>query len=215
MMYSVLFVSGLFILMIVSHLLIKWLTPRQDVNRSYPVICAGQNDGLLRPLRQITDISNLNLVSEGVKVRISDYEPFVVEGESMSTANIHTDDIVLVKVLTGEDRLHLSKDKLIAFTYNIEGDNTGSKGYKLRQFIDYIHNINSDIDIEGWCNEHNIVERARFLEKYNKARERAQKDSEMYLCSKTWHDGRLDYSFHSIVNLLGRVDYCIPRDKLK
>lgn len=216
MINSIIVVSVLFLVMIVSHYAIKKLSPsRQSEQREYQVVCAGLNDGQMRPLRPITDISNMNLVSEGVRVRISDYVPFVVEGESMSTAGIHSEDIVLVKVLTGEDRLHLKKDNIIAFTYEIEGDNTGTKGYKLRQFIDYIVNINT-LDAEKWCEEHNIIiERARFIEKYEKAKARVEKDSETYICSKTWHNGGIDYSFHSIVSLYGKVEYCIPRDKLK
>ena len=196
-MNTVIIVSVLFCLMILTHLVIKKLSPKQETTRKYPVICAGVNDGLIRPLRQLSDISNLNLVSEGYKVRLSDYEPYVVEGESMSMANIHSEDIVLVKILTGEERLHLEKGNVI------------------RQFIAYIENINSEIDVKEWCDNHGIVERTTFLEKLKKAKARPQKDSEMYICSKTWHDGKLDYSFHSIVNLLGKVDYCIPRDRLR
>jgi len=214
-MNSVIIVTILFFLMILSHLVIKKLSPKQEVTRMYPVVCAGVNDGSMRPLRQVSDISNLNLVSGGVRIRISDYEPFVVEGESMSMANIHSEDIVLVRQLTGEDRLHLQKDNIIAFTYEVKDDKTGTKGYKLRQFIDYIEDINAEMNIEEWCKKHNIVERTTFQEKLQKAQERPKKDSEMYICSKTWHDGKLDYSFHSIVNLYGKVEFCIPQDKLK
>lgn len=214
-MNTVIVLSVLFVLMILSHIVIKKLSPKQEHTRKYPVVCAGINDGLIRPLRQLSDISNLNLVSEGYRIRLSDYEPFVVEGESMSMANIHSEDIVLVKILTGEDRLHLELGNVIAFMYEVKDDKTGTKGYKLRQFIAYIENINSEIDIEEWCDSHGIVERTTFSEKLKKAQTRPQKDSEMYICSKTWHEGKLDYSFHSIVTLLGRVDYCIPRERLK
>lgn len=214
-MNTVIIVSILFFLMILSHVVIKKLSPRQVTTRGYPVICAGLNDGLIRPLRQLSDISNLNLVSDGLRIRLSDYEPFVVEGESMSMANIHSEDIVLIKILMGEDRLHLKSGNVIAFSYDIKDDKTGTKGYKLRQFIDYIENINSEMDVEQWCDTHDIVERTTFMEKLKKAQIRPQKDSEMYICSKTWHNGKIDYSFHSIVNLLGKVDYCIPHDLLK
>ena len=71
------------------------------------------------------------------------------------------------------------------------------------------------MDVEQWCGTHDIVERTTFMEKLKKAQIRPQKDSEMYICSKTWHNGKIDYSFHSIVNLIGKVDYCIPHDLLK
>lgn len=214
-MNTVIIVSVLFVLMILSHMIIRKLSPKQDGKRFYPIICAGVNDGMIRPLRQVSDIASLNLVSEGHRIRTSDYEPFIVEGESMSMAQIHSEDIVLVKVLRGEDRLHLKKDDIVAFTYEIKDDKSGTRGYKLRQFIDYILNINSDIDVEKWCGDHDIVERTIFIEKFKKAQERSEKDSDIYVCSKTWHDGKLDYSFHSIVNLLGKVEYCIPSYKLK
>lgn len=200
-------------LMVVGHLIIKHTTPKTDIDRYYPPVHAGENDGVLRPSRKYLDIANYNLTNEGIPINESNYEAFIVDGESMSNVNIHSEDIVLVKVLRGEERLDLKRDNVLVFTYDVNCDETGTKAYKLRQFIDFIK-INDDLNVDEWCAEHDVVEKTRFQEKWLKAKEREHKDSDLYLCSKTWKNGNLDYSFHSIVNLYGKVDYCIPKSAL-
>lgn len=181
--------------------------------KNYNVVRAGDVDGAIRLFEPACDITNYQFVSGGEPVRVADFLPFIVNGESMSMNDIHTHDIVLVQELTGDERLHLEKDNIIVFTYFTK-EEPANVAYKLRQFIDYIK-INDEIDIDNWCAKHNIQEVGQFKAKYLKAKERPTHDSEIYLCSKTWHNNKLDYSFHSIVNLKGRVRYSIPADKLK
>lgn len=203
----------LLLLMVVGHFIIKRFAPTTSVDRYYLPVHAGQNDGVLRPSRKYLDIANYNLTNGGIPINESNYEAFIVDGESMSNVNIHSEDIVLVKILRGEERLELKKDNILVFTYDVNCDETGTKAYKLRQFIDFIK-INDDINIDEWCVGHGIIEKTRFQEKWLKAKEREYKDSDLYLCSKTWKNGNLDYSFHSIVNLYGKVDYCVPKSAL-
>ena len=212
-MESVVLFVVLFFLMALGHLVIKKLSiERNTQKREYRIVKAGCVEGCVCPCTRTSDIANYSFVSEGKEVRVSDYDAFVVDGNSMEKNGIHSGDIVLARPLEGEERLNINKDTILVFTYTTK-DDTCSKGYKLRQFIDYIK-MDEDIDVKLWCESHSILEETAFLEKYNKAKNREHRDSNVYICSKTWHAGMLSYSFHSIVNLWGKIEYCIPADKL-
>ena len=213
MMMPILISVFVLILLIGSMFLLQWANPKNKRDLQYSVVSAGCADGSISLCKTATDITNLRFVNGGEDVRVADYIPYIVEGESMAANNIHTGDIVLTKDLTGDERLHLEKDNILVFTYLTKED-PANVAYKLRQFIDYLK-ISEEINVDEWCEKHDICEKEQFAEKYKKAKERSTHDSETYLCSKTWHNNKLDYSFHSIVNLRGRVRYSIPADKLR
>ena len=213
MIGAVILLFVVFVILIGSHFVLKKISPNVVTECSYLVAKAGSIDGTVRPMRTATSIANLNFVSEGQSIRALDYVPYIVDGESMSNNGIHTNDIILTEDLFGDNRLNLRKNMILVFTYN-DCDESGSIGYKLRQFIDYIR-INEPMDVDDWCANHGIEEISQFKLKLEKAKKRETHDSEVYLCSKTWHENMLDYSFHSIINLKGRVRYIIPFEKLK
>jgi len=201
-------------LLITSLYMFQWANPKKETETKYRIVSAGCADGDVRLCAKATNISNMNFVSNGQRVNSAEYIPYVVEGESMSANDIHTGDIVLTKDLTGEERLSLEKDNIVVFSYTKECDNTETVYYKLRQFIAYIQ-ISENLNIDDWCTQNGIAERAQFKIKYDKAITREHHDSEVYLCSKTWHDNKLDYSFHSIISLKGKVCFSIPAERLR
>ena len=93
-------------LMVVGHFVIKRFAPTTSVDRYYLPVHAGQNDGVLRPSRKYLDIAKYNLTNGGIPINESNYEAFIVDGESMSNVNIHSEDIVLVKTLAGTQCLN-------------------------------------------------------------------------------------------------------------
>lgn len=213
MMGSIIIISILFVVLIAAQVLFRFFFPQERKERVYPIVRAGSVDGAIRPMRSAVSIANLKFTCDGKTVMAMDYIPYIVDGESMAENGIHSNDIVLTEDLYGEDRMHLKEGTVLVFTYT-DKDGTGSVGYKLRQFISYLR-VNDDFDVDKWCEDHAIKELSQFKRKLEKARALPKHDTETYLCSKTWHDNKLDYSFHSMVNLKGRVCYCIPAEKLE
>lgn len=213
MMPSVVIFAVLLILLVVAHFLLQRIGSESSMTCVYNVVRAGSVCGEVRPVAKMSSIANLRFESEGKSVNAYEYVPYVVDGESMSKNGIHTDDIVLTKDLQGEERMSLKQGDVLLLTYNINDGNC-SVGYKLRQFISYIR-LTEDLNIEEWCSQHGILEPICFKEKFVNALQKKDSDAELYLCSKTWHDGSIDYSFHPMSKLKGKVWYCISSRDLQ
>lgn len=183
----------------------------------YRVVKAGDVSKSSELFVRIKKLTDKNYTYNGQPVDASDYTIFIVDGNSMSARNIKSGDAIFVKELMGSDRVALSPGNIIVLMIeSIKHTDQGDLEYKLRDFINYIKlNIN-DQDLAQWIRDNNIEEEQKFYNKLNCAKERHSDNigASNFLCSRTWHNGELDYSFHPMRVLYGKVEFRIPKEKL-
>ena len=192
---------------------------RQKPKKStYRIVKAGDVSQVTKLYETINSLNDRAFTYNGKPVSINDYMVFIVEGESMSSSNIHTGDVVFVKELMGDSRLTITSGKILLLEIQNPKNQQGDAEYKLRKFIDYISMNNiTDENISNWINEHQIQYTTRFINKFKKSKEELSTlidDNDLFLCSMTWHNGDLDYSFHPIKVLVGVVEFSLPKDKI-
>lgn len=183
----------------------------------YRVVKAGDVSKSSELFVRIKKLTDKNYTYNGQPIDASDYTIFIVDGNSMSARNIKSGDAIFVKELMGSDRVALSPGNIIVLMIeSIKHTDQGDFEYKLRDFINYIKlNIN-DQECAQWIRDNNIEEEQKFYNKLNCAKERHKDniDDSNFLCSRTWHNGELDYSFHPMRVLYGKVEFRIPKEKL-
>lgn len=204
------------ILLIVSQVYFYYNNKKQENKESiYRVVKAGDVAQATELYVAMKSLNNRTFTHNGQYVNINDYKVFIVKGESMSNDNIHTGDVVFVKELIGESRLSITNGKILLLEIQNSKNEQGDAEYKLRRFIDYI-SMNK-VNVNEWINEHQIQQDTKFINKFESAKKRLSEstnENDLFLCSMTWHEGELDYSFHPIKVLVGIVEFSLPKEKI-
>ena len=189
------------------------------------IVKAGEISKLPSLTATINNLDEKIFVYNGEKQNISDYDIFVVDGESMAQNGIHTGNGILVKKLYGEQKLQLYGFPLIVFEIdpnrkkyrNPEVELSVEPEYKLRKFVAYFKcgaDIEADLqrilEINPLLadNKDDIVERYKNAIKYYEG-------IDQLIISSTCRDGAIGYSFHPVKYLIGEVKYIIPQNAIK
>ena len=183
----------------------------------YRVVKAGDVSKSSELFVKIKKLTDKNYTYDGQPIDASDYKIFIVDGDSMSARNIKSGDAIFVKELMGSNRAELKfGDVIVLMIEPRKPTEQGDLEYKLRDFINYIKlNINNQ-DCAQWIKDNHIEEEQKFYNKLNCAKERHKENisDSNFLCSRTWHNGELVYSFHPMRVLYGKVEFRIPKEKL-
>jgi hypothetical protein len=158
-------------------------------------------------------------------IDLSDFEIYVVIGNSMQNSGIKDKDFVLVRNLYDEEKYNLKKNNILLIKIDRSRDIPKSNviDYKLRKFITYVGD-GGDIDFDVWFGDTLTENKAltgkkEYLRsKYEKCVEKyRQNNSEqgIFALSSTFNAeiGESDYSFHPVKFLYGIVKYTVKGDK--
>lgn len=189
------------------------------------VVKAGEISKLPSLTATINNLDEKIFVYNGEKQNISDYDIFVVDGESMAQNGIHTGNGILVKKLYGEQKLQLSDSPLVVFEIdpdrkryrNPNAELPVEPEYKLRKFVAYFKcgdDVDADLQRMLEVNPSLADKRDDIVERYKNAINYYQ-GIDTLIISSTWRDGAIGYSFHPVKYLFGRVEYIIPKNAIK
>lgn len=191
------------------------------------IVKAGEISKLTSLVATINNLECKIFVYDGQKQDISDFEIFVVSGESMAQNGIHTGNGILVKKLYNEQKFKLTGHPLLVFEIDTERKKYRTPGvalsddieYKLRKFVAYFRcDIDFDVELDAIAEQNQDIllreNRDKILSKYEGAI-KYYKGIDVLLMSSTWHDGKIGYSFHPAKYLVGKVEYIIPKDAYK
>ncbi|MDR1370650.1 MAG: hypothetical protein LBJ72_11100 [Dysgonamonadaceae bacterium] len=218
------------IILFIVYLLFLWIKRPERKKIKYKAVSAGaveinQNS----KISLCKNIYDANLKVDGQRIDANDYDVYIVVGNSMSIANVHEGDFVLVKDLIGSDKYNLASDNILLFEIDrgkdLESHCYDNIEYKLRQFITY---VNGRDDFDNWFSDkfnntqyvdifrqkENIKQKYdKCIEKYNQNNNNNNNDNEsiMFLLSKTYNTTtrEINYSFHPIKFLKGVVKYVV------
>ena len=192
----------------------------KEKEATYKVVKAGDVSKPSELFMKIKKLTDKRYIYNGQPIDASDYTIFIVDGDSMSARNIKSGDAIFVKELFGNNRTELKTGDIIVLTIESRKDTEhGDSEYKLRDFINYIKPNIDEQNCKQFIINNKIEEEQKFSNKLHKTIE-AYKDNEKidlnsnFLCSRTWHNGELDYSFHPMRALYGKVEFRIPKEKL-
>lgn len=153
-------------------------------------------------------------------INATEYDIYQIEGDSLCTAHIFSNDFVLAKRLKSyEDKLDILSGSIIALKLEENVDSGYPQNtalYKLRKFIIFI-----DLRIQDNETLFSLVlsadirsrfrrNKERFMSKLEAARSRY--GEKLITLSVTYKNGERDYSFHSIEYLKGVVEYRVDKD---
>ena len=173
------------------------------------------------------NIFQKNLIFNGRVVNHTNYETFIVDGESMAGCGIHANDGILVdkhinknEIEAGEVVVYeVDKDRLRK--NNPETEENDHSKFKVRQLLGYIQIDNDDNKICDFLGEKdsNLKEenfRVILKEKLKKARDYGIRNGVVTITVTTLPDkgGKKDYSVHTLQELYGVVRYIISRDQI-
>ena len=142
---------------------------------------------------------------------------FAVSGESMRDFDIHDGDVVYVHQYNDEEKYAINTYPVLMFS--IDGMRVSDSRYKLRKFVSYINDIQS----ENWStfyesNKERLetkISKDDFVkmcnEKVDKLKKRSDKSydmNEQFILSET-HEDRYLFSLHPTKSLYGKVCYAI------
>lgn len=189
------------------------------------VVKAGDMTKLASLTATINNLDEKIFVYNGEKQDISDYEIFVVDGESMAQNGIHTGNGILVKKLYGEQKLNLSGSPLIVFEIDSERKKRRDPHaellldpeYKLRKFVAYIKcEGNPEVELQRLMEKYPMLSDSKddIFERYTNAID-YYKGIDQLIISSTWRNGAIGYSFHPVKYLIGEVKYIIPQNAIK
>lgn len=189
------------------------------------VVKAGDMTKLASLTATINNLDEKIFVYNGEKQDLSDYEIFVVDGESMAQNGIHTGNGILVKKLYGEQKLNLSGSPLIVFEIDSERKKLRDPNaellldpeYKLRKFVAYIKcEGNAEVELQRLMEKYPMLSDSKddIFERYTNAIN-YYKGIDQLIISSTWRNGAIGYSFHPVKYLIGEVKYIIPQNAIK
>lgn len=196
---------------------------RRFEGRMYKVAAAGEASHASNLVRVLNNLSNKNFVFNGEIIDASNYEIFIVNGESLANCDIHTGNGLLVDRYI--DKSRISTGMVVVYEVNKQryvkehpemGNNCGE--FKIRQLLGYVQIENNNNDI---CKE--LIEKDPDLsqETYQKVLfdklDRARCygiNNQIVTISITYKDGYKDYSVHTLSELYGVVMYIIPKDQI-
>ena len=168
--------------------------------------------------KEVDFADEFHVQGEDKIVQVSDYDIYQIEGDSLCTAHIFSKDYVLAKKLDLDQKIKIAGGSIIVLEVEENKNSEPSQNlalYKLRKFLMFIdlriqgnealYNTVSDRDIRSRFRRN----KERFMKKLALAREKYGET--LITLSITYRDGERDYSFHSIDNLKGVVEYRIDQ----
>lgn len=207
------------------------MTLLQTIKRKVFGVTAGEVDKVI-PIDESSKIldlsSELSVDNTKETINVSEYEMFLVKGESMCTSRIFNGDYIFVKLVnTMEEKLAIPRFSTIIFNIDFERERKRNPHYipdehlkyKLRKFVMFVHLVNSSNEtiFASVLNVDKLSSfqgnRTRFMKKLADARDYF--GDQLVVLSTTYKEGERDYSFHSIKSLAGRVEYYAKPDLKK
>ena len=168
-------------------------------------------------------------------VDVSCYKRFVVDGGSMEKFGIQSGDIVLVDEKYNKNDLSENTNSIIALKIRPEGNHKIES--KLRKFIDFINvdDFETEEKLKQWVKQtYSVVNEERLLSKYredfidrkeitDKKIAECKRNSCRLVLSLTRtrtrrkfsHEKEDYYSFHPENSIIGRVQYRIPKERVR
>ncbi|MDR0982287.1 MAG: hypothetical protein LBM07_03465 [Culturomica sp.] len=208
---------------------VLWRISKPQSKRKYNVVKAGNPD---KPTAKKITASNFSEKRFKFGDRIvdpSDYEIFIVEGESMSQNNIHNGDAVFVVKWQDSDKANIKDIKTKpVFVFEIDNAN-GSQDrkeadieYKLRKYMSV---FNSDEVFDEFfgrvSNEYpELIDCREAIESdFNKCmikyRDRNPENGIIIFSNTLREPDKIKYSFHPLNFLVGDVKYIVPSGSFK
>ena len=161
-------------------------TPKSDTQR-ISVVKAGDVTEVTQLTQEIRSINDKIFKFCGERISLSDYKMFIVAGKSMSSADLHTGDIVLANL-----SIQPQQDDIIVLQINETNE------FKLCKFKSYLK-TDSDVPTE-------------LKEKYKENKEKFPTE-EIFILSETGgKNGNTPHmSIHPRSLWIGTVEYKIPK----
>ena len=171
----------------------------------------------------ISNLSKYKIIDkENNNIKLNQFKPFYVKGNSMTSFQIPDASLVLVSPISDADKGSINKHPILVYEIDYEKNNQREDSiksckYKLRKFVCYIR---SEEEFQLWFENHRGTEdfdENFYRTKHNKFIAQYKKSPDfIYTISITRDDitGKKLYSFHSKDLIYGKVAYIIPHINL-
>ncbi|MDH8700776.1 hypothetical protein M2138_000107 [Dysgonomonadaceae bacterium PH5-43] len=217
------------LILFIVFIIFLWCNRPVVQKKSYKVVKAGDVNCIRPYTIEINNLLNKKFVFKNEVVDPNDFEIFIVQGNSMSFANIKNNDAVLIKRLYGAEKHRVQQDSVLIFEIDNTKDLIDSNParmieFKLRKFIGYIR---TNDHFEDWFkqfannNDEMSSQRDAISDKYKSCVEKYKKnnigDSTFLLIFSSTLDtenNTISYSFHPVKFLYGVVEYVINADNI-
>jgi hypothetical protein len=212
-----------FIIIAMIMLYLGWIPKKKLLAKSYDssqeetlnvAKAGGRNDNYPATVKVI-GLSNKTFMFGKTLVNANEYKKFIVCGDSMNPFDIRSGSGLLVSVYDKNREVNFQKAETLIFEMETK---EGKKEYKMRKYLSNV-NLSKDTD-EIYDEQKNIYsklteekEKNQFIYKLGLAKKRFP--NEIVSLSLTYKDNKLDYSFHALYELYGKVEYMIPREYIK
>jgi hypothetical protein len=212
-----------FIIIAMIMLYLGWIPKKKFLAKSYDSLqeeeilnvakAGGRNDKYPATVK-VAGLSNKTFMFGKTLVNANEYEKFIVYGDSMKPFDINSGSGLLVSKREENRESHFKKAETLIFKIQ----NDGKTEYKMRK---YLSNVNLSKKAEDIYDEQKTIypkltvdsEKEQFMYKLGKAKERFP--GKIVSLSLTYKDNKLDYSFHVLDELYGKVEYIIPEEYIK
>lgn len=218
------------IVLYIAFLLFMWFNRPSSNHKEYRTTKGGDVHNVAPPCIKANDLSKRKFIFNGNIIDSTDYEIFIVSGNSMKFAGICDGDAVFVNRLYGRDKFTITNSPVLIFEIDrmIESncDCKVPVEFKLRKFIDYIKGCSSFSDwfeeLKSKNTHPELIENKEMLEqKFNKCVEIYRQynpncDDFLLILSSTFNVEQdiISYSFHPIKFLYGEIKYIVAAENL-
>ena len=206
--------------MLVLWFLFSFIRRRINLNvpyKKYKIARAGDVNSPSEYYCEAPDVSKFYYDIKDSDEKTETYtEIYLVKGNSMSPRGINDGDYVFIKDLVAEERRELQKNESILLQIYSPQDFTKTPEYKLRNFLGYANtDIKADDIIEQiGQDEIGRIGMKQFKFKYDKFKEKFPECKD-FIYSSTLKGKELDFSFHYLSALVGKVQYFLPRNQFR
>lgn len=196
---------------------------RKPASNTYPVAAAGDATHASKLVRILNNLSNKNFILDGKIIETSNYEIFIVDGESMAHCDIHSGNGLLIDHYT--DKLHIPVGSVVVYEVNRERYSkerpemkVNCGDFKVRQLLGYAQ-ISDDNEVifqqlkDSDSDLSTEIFKKILFEKLDKARKYGI-ENQIVTISITYKEGQKDYSVHTLDELYGLVMYIIPKEQI-
>ena len=222
-MYVIIIIFGLY----VGFVVFLWTTRPKEQKMNYRLVKAGSPSCIRPTTVAMKSINYKKYVVNSTVINPSDFEIFIVGGESAQLDEIHDGDAVFVRRIFSQNKLSLNAGTIIVFEIdkNILNIPTNTDiEYKIRHFIDY---VKISVPFDEWFDtidkdKYPVEDQKEFI------REKYEQCKKSYMCGLDHHGDLvlafsstydtikrgMSFSFHPIKFLYGKVEYVVKSKDL-